>query len=70
MDISTDSKKNKYIRLAIIAGVVIILDQISKLIILKTMPLHQSVPVIPGMFSITHIHNPGGHSVFLQISIR
>ncbi len=60
MDVSADSKKNKYIRLAVIAGLVIAADQITKLIILKTMPLHQSVPVIPGLFSITHIHNPGG----------
>ncbi|MGE0083983.1 MAG: signal peptidase II [Desulfococcaceae bacterium] len=60
MDASADSKKNKYILLAVIAGLVIVMDQISKLIILKTMPLHHSIPVIPGLFSITHIHNPGG----------
>ncbi|MEZ4526216.1 MAG: signal peptidase II [Desulfobacterales bacterium] len=60
MDASADSKKDRYIRLAVIAGLVIVLDQITKLIILSTMPLHQSIPVIPGLFSITHIHNPGG----------
>jgi len=64
MDISADSKadskKDKYIRLAIVAGLVIFLDQITKFLILKTMPLHHSVPVISGLFSITHIHNPGG----------
>ena len=60
MDATADSKKDKYIRLAVIAGLVIVLDQITKLIILSTMPLHQSIPVIPGLFSITHIHNPGG----------
>ncbi|GBC60724.1 signal peptidase II [Desulfonema ishimotonii] len=52
--------KKKYIRLLLIAGVVILLDQITKYIILTTMPLYDSVPVISGLFNITHIHNPGG----------
>ncbi len=54
------SNKEKYIRLIVIAGLVIIADQISKWIILKTMPLYDSFPVIQGLFNITHIHNPGG----------
>jgi len=52
--------KGKYIKLALIAGIIIILDQITKYIILDSMPLYQSIKVIPGLFSITHIHNPGG----------
>ncbi len=52
--------KTKYIKLARIAGIIIILDLISKAIILSKMPLYHSIPVIPGFFSITHIQNPGG----------
>ena len=56
---------NKYIKLTIIAIAVVCLDQISKVIILKTLPLYQSVEVIPGFFNLTHIHNPGGAFGFL-----
>jgi signal peptidase II len=54
------TNKAKYIRLAVIAGMIIVLDQITKAMILKAMPLYHSIPVIPGLFSLTHIHNPGG----------
>ncbi|MDJ0914026.1 MAG: signal peptidase II [Desulfobacterales bacterium] len=56
---------NKYVKLTIIAIAVVCLDQISKAIILKTLPLYQSVEVIPGFFNLTHIHNPGGAFGFL-----
>ena len=51
---------NKYIRLAIVAGLVVLADQISKTLILKYLSLHQSIPVVAGVFDITHIRNPGG----------
>ncbi|MBU4257765.1 MAG: signal peptidase II [Proteobacteria bacterium] len=57
--------QNKYLKLAVIAGIVIILDQITKAIVLYSMPLHYSVSVIPGFFNITHIHNPGGAFGFM-----
>lgn len=56
---------NKYLKLAIIAGLVIILDQITKAIILCSLPLYHSIAIIPGFFSITHIHNPGGAFGFM-----
>ena len=52
--------QNKYIRLAVIAAMVVAADQISKALVVKYLPLHQSVTVIKGFFDITHIHNPGG----------
>jgi signal peptidase II len=52
--------QNKYTRLAIVAGLVVLADQISKALILKYLPLHHSIPVIAGIFDITHILNPGG----------
>ncbi len=53
-------KHKKYTRLILISGFIIITDQIVKMIILKTMPLYQSIKVVPGFFNITHIHNRGG----------
>ena len=56
---------NKFVRLTAIALVIVALDQITKAVVLKTMPLYQSITVIPGFFSLTHIHNPGGAFGFL-----
>jgi len=52
--------QNKYTRLVIVAGLVVLADQISKALILHYLPLHHSIPVIDGLFDITHILNPGG----------
>lgn len=60
-----ESLKNKYQKLVVIAGAVVITDQIIKTAILKNLPLYHSVTVIPGFFSLTHIHNPGGAFGFL-----
>ena len=43
----------------LIAGVVLGLDRLSKWIIAKTIPLHDSIPVIPGLFKLTHVTNGG-----------
>ena len=52
-------------RLAIISGAILLLDQATKLMVLSRMDLYQSIPVIPGFFNLTHIHNPGGAFGFL-----
>ena len=52
--------KNKYILLVVVAGLVVLADQITKALIWKYLPYHQSVTVIAGFFDLTHIHNPGG----------
>jgi signal peptidase II len=56
----------KYLQLAVIAGVVVLVDQITKFIILKTLPLYYSITVIPDFFDLTHIHNTGGAFGFLS----
>jgi signal peptidase II len=43
-----------------IAGLVVILDQVTKLMIVRALALYDEVEVIPGFFSIVHYHNPGG----------
>ncbi len=50
----------KILRLAAVAGLIIVLDQVTKSLILRWLPLYDSIQVIPGFFNITHIHNPGG----------
>ena len=57
--------KGLYGRLLLIAGIIVIADQITKAIVLSQMKLYQSIPVLPGFFSLTHIHNPGGAFGFL-----
>lgn len=47
----------KYVLL--IAGVVLALDRFSKWIIARTIPLHESLNVIPGFFKLTHVTNGG-----------
>jgi signal peptidase II len=42
-----------------IALVVILLDQASKLFIQATIPLGHGIPIIPGIFAIVHVLNPG-----------
>lgn len=56
---------NSYKKLAGVAGLVVSLDQISKAAIYKTLPLYQSISIIPGFFSITHIRNPGAAFGFM-----
>ncbi len=52
--------KNKTSRLIIVAGLVVLADQITKALVTKYLPLHKNIPVIEGIFDITHILNPGG----------
>ncbi len=60
-----NSWRGKYFWLAVIAGGIVIADQVTKHIILQEVGLHASIPVIPGFFHITHIQNPGGAFGFL-----
>ncbi len=45
--------------LASLTGVVVAVDQVTKLYIMQTMRLHESITVIPDFFSFTYIRNPG-----------
>ena len=50
----------KYAKFAAVAALVIVLDQITKQLVLNKMPLYDCIVVIPGFFNLTHVHNPGG----------
>jgi signal peptidase II len=49
-----------------VAGAVLVLDQVTKALVLTHLPLGGSIPVIPGLFDLTHVHNPGGAFGFLS----
>ncbi len=51
-----------------IAGVVILLDQLSKWWAVTTIPLHRAVPVIEGFFNLVNIRNRGAAFGFLNRS--
>lgn len=42
-----------------VATAVVVLDHLTKLVIVLTMPVGRSVPVIEDVFHITHVRNPG-----------
>lgn len=43
----------------LIIAVVVLLDQLTKQIVLRTIPVGESVNFIPGVFRFTHVKNPG-----------
>ena len=55
----------KYITFIIVAGLIVLLDQFTKALVLKQLALYQSIVIIPGFLNLTHVHNPGGAFGFL-----
>ncbi len=43
----------------LLAAIIVILDRVSKWLVATRISLHDSIPVIPGFFRITHVENPG-----------
>lgn len=41
------------------AAIIVVLDQATKALVRATLPLHESVTVIPGFFDFTHVRNTG-----------
>jgi signal peptidase II len=59
--------KNRFFWLAAIVG--LILDRLTKLWVVKTMTLLQTIPVIPGVFHWTYVVNKGAAFSLFQGSI-
>ena len=49
----------RYVLLALVSAITVLLDQATKLQIIQSMRLHETIPVVPDFFSITYIRNPG-----------
>jgi signal peptidase II len=50
------SKNTPYL---LLAALLVVADQASKALVARTVELYKSVPVIPGFFNITRVHNKG-----------
>lgn len=55
----------KYLKFVIVVAVVVVADQISKTLVMKYIPMYKSIPIIPDLFYLSHVHNPGGAFGFL-----
>jgi signal peptidase II len=51
--------KRSYALFVLPALAVLVLDQVSKQLVLKTIPVHQGLDVIDGFFSLLHVRNRG-----------
>ena len=50
---------HRYLVLAGVSVVLVVFDQITKMLIMHTLYLHESIPIISGFFNLTYIRNPG-----------
>jgi signal peptidase II len=50
------SKNTPYL---LLAAFLVVADQASKALVARTVELYKSVPVVPGFFNITRVHNKG-----------
>lgn len=57
---------NRWTIFSLIAGLGLVVDQATKLYVDRVMALHQSVPVIDGLFSFTYLRNRGAAFSFLS----
>jgi signal peptidase II len=51
---------NRHVGFVILSGILVLIDQVSKELVLDRLSLGESLPVIPGFFSLTHVRNTGG----------
>ncbi len=58
----------RYVILFLVGTTLILLDQATKLHVMQSMRLHESIPIIPGFFSLTYIRKPGAAFGFLASS--
>ncbi len=50
----------------LVAGALVVVDQLTKLLVIHTMTLGQSIELIPGLFELHYVHNPGAAMGLLQ----
>lgn len=50
----------------LVAAALVLVDQLTKLLVVHTMTLGQSIVLIPGLFDLHYVHNPGAAMGLLQ----
>ena len=58
--------KNRWLCFSVIALIGLVVDQLTKLYIDRSMRMFQSIPVIDGLFNITYVRNKGAAFSFLS----
>jgi signal peptidase II len=53
------NRGSRYLLLALLGVMIVVVDQVTKYWIMQSMRLHESIPIIPNLFSLTYIRNPG-----------
>ena len=56
---------SKYRILIIVSLIIIILDQVTKYLVLVKIPMYHSIVIFENFFNLTHIHNTGGAFGFM-----
>ena len=56
----------QYLFMAVMAAVIVVLDQLSKLWVVGNIPLYTSVDAVPGLFHLTYVQNTGAAFSSLQ----
>jgi signal peptidase II len=51
--------RRKFVLLLVVLLAGLALDQVTKLAVVKAMPLGNHIPIMPGFFNLVHIHNRG-----------
>jgi len=57
---------DKYVRVAAVAGGLVLLDLLIKYWIQTTLSLHEEIPIIDGVFNINYVHNLGAAFGFMS----
>lgn len=57
--------KKSYLIFFITALVIIALDQVTKILVVSNLQLHDSVPLVNGFLNLVHVRNPGAAFGFL-----
>ena len=65
-----NTEKNKILIIALTSIAVVLLDQLTKLIVIQNISLTQSIPLISNIFHLTYIQNTGAGFGLFQESIR
>ncbi len=60
------TEDNRFKIIGILAFIVFVLDQITKELILKNLPLYKHIEIIPDFFNIVHVQNRGAAFGFLN----
>jgi signal peptidase II len=55
-----DSKIERITLFFIPVGILAVLDQLTKYLIVRAIPLNTGISIIPGFFNLVHVHNTGG----------